>query len=90
VEIQTGPPVVIQEIVVLLRSEGARYNISIRTNIAADLPHIMGDRVQLQQVLMNLMMNGIDAIRDVNGTRELNIRSQRGENGQIVMSVSDT
>jgi PAS domain S-box-containing protein len=81
---------VIQEMVVLLRSEAARYHISIRTNIAADLPHIMGDRVQLQQVLMNLMMNGIDAMRDVNGTRELNIRSQRGENEQIVMSVSDT
>jgi signal transduction histidine kinase len=81
---------VIQEMVVFLRSEAARYHISIRTNIAADLPHIMGDRVQLQQVLMNLMMNGIDAMRDVNGTRELNIRSQRGENEQIVMSVSDT
>jgi C4-dicarboxylate-specific signal transduction histidine kinase len=58
---------VIQEMVVFLRSEAARYHISIRTNIAPDLPHIMGDRVQLQQVLMNLMMNGIDAMRDVNG-----------------------
>jgi len=46
--------------------------------------------VQLQQVLMNLMMNSIDAMRDVDETRELTINSQRGENEQLVVSVSDT
>ncbi len=46
--------------------------------------------MQLQQVLMNLMMNSIDAMKDVNGTRELTIQSQRGENEQLVVSVSDT
>ncbi len=46
--------------------------------------------MQLQQVLMNLMMNSIDAMKDVDGTRELIIRSQRGENGQVLISVSDT
>jgi C4-dicarboxylate-specific signal transduction histidine kinase len=81
---------VIQEMVILLRSEAARYSISIRTDLVAGLPRIMGDRVQLQQVLMNLMMNGIDAMRDVNGTRELTINSQRGENEQLVVAVSDT
>jgi len=50
----------------------------------------MGDRVQLQQVLMNLMMNSIDAMKDVDGTRDLTIQSQRGENGQVLISVSDT
>jgi signal transduction histidine kinase len=50
----------------------------------------MGDRVQLQQVLMNLMMNSIDAMRDVDGTRELAIKSERAENGQATVSVSDT
>ena len=49
----------------------------------------MGDRVQLQQVLMNLMMNSIDAMKDLDGTRELTIQSQRGENGQVLISVSD-
>jgi signal transduction histidine kinase len=50
----------------------------------------MGDRVQLQQVLMNLVMNSIEAMRDVDGARELTIKSQRDENGQVLISVSDT
>jgi hypothetical protein len=80
----------IQELVVLLRSEAARYSISVRTEVAADLPRLLGDRVQLQQVLMNLVINGIEAMRDVNGARDLTINSQRGENGQLEVSVSDT
>jgi signal transduction histidine kinase len=50
----------------------------------------MGDRVQLQQVLMNIMINGIDAMKDADGTRELIIKSQRTENEQLLVSVSDT
>jgi signal transduction histidine kinase len=50
----------------------------------------LGDRVELQQVLMNLMMNGIDAMKDADGTRELTIQSQRGEDGQVLISVTDT
>jgi C4-dicarboxylate-specific signal transduction histidine kinase len=80
----------IQEMVLLLRSEAGRYSISVRTDLAADLPRVMGDRVQLQQVLMNLIMNSIDAMRDVNGTRELTIQSQRGKNEELVVSVNDT
>jgi PAS domain S-box-containing protein len=81
---------VIQEMVLLLRSEAARYSISVQTELAAELPHVIGDRVQLQQVLMNLMMNSIDAMKEVNGTRELTVHSQRGENEELVLSVSDT
>jgi signal transduction histidine kinase len=81
---------VIGEMVVLLRSEAIRYNISVRTDLAADLPQVVGDRVQLPQVLMNLMVNGIDAMKDVHGTRELAIQSQRTENDQLLVSVSDT
>jgi signal transduction histidine kinase len=81
---------IIQEMVVLLRSEAARYSISVRTELAADLPRVTGDRLQLQQVLMNLMMNSIDATREMNGTRELTIQSRRGDDDQVLISVSDT
>jgi signal transduction histidine kinase len=80
---------VIREMIVLLRSEATRYSISVRTELA-DLPPVMGDRVQLQQVLMNLMTNGIDAMKDADGTRELIICSQQAEDGQLMVSVSDT
>jgi PAS domain S-box-containing protein len=81
---------VIREMIVLLRGETTRYSISVRTELAADLAQVMGDRVQLQQVLMNLMINGIDAMKDVDGTRELAIMSQRAENERVVVSVTDT
>jgi len=81
---------VIQEMIVLLRGEAMRYFVSVRADLAADLPQVMGDRVQLQQVMMNLMMNGIDAMKEVDGTRELTIKSQRAEDEQLLVSVSDT
>jgi phosphoglycerate-specific signal transduction histidine kinase len=81
---------VIREMIVLLRGEATAYSISVRTEVAADIPRVMGDRMQLQQVLMNLMMNSIDAMKDVDGTREITIRSQRAEKGQVLISVSDT
>jgi len=81
---------VIREMVVLLRSEATRYSISIRTELAPDPPLVMGDRVQLQQVMMNLMMNGTDAMKDVDGTRELAIKSQPADNEECLVSVSDT
>jgi signal transduction histidine kinase len=80
----------IRETIALLRSEATRTSISVRTELAANLPQIMGDRVQLQQVLMNLIMNSIDAMKDVDGTRELVIKSQRRENEEVLLSVSDT
>jgi signal transduction histidine kinase len=81
---------IIGEMIFLLRSEAIRYHISVRTELAADLPQVPGDRVQLQQVLMNLMINGIDAVKDVDGARELAIKSQRAEDEQLLVSVSDT
>jgi C4-dicarboxylate-specific signal transduction histidine kinase len=68
---------VIRELIVLLRSHITRYFISVRMELAADLPEVSGDRVQLQQVMINLMMNSIDAMKDVEGTRELAIKSHR-------------
>jgi signal transduction histidine kinase len=58
--------------------------------LAAALPQIIGDRVQLQQVTMNLIVNSFDAMKDVNGLREMIIKSQRAENEQIQVSVSDS
>ena len=81
---------VICEMIALLRSETARHSISVRTELAAHLPRVMGDRVQLQQVMMNLMVNGIDAMRDVEGARELVIKSQPADRGQLTVCVSDT
>jgi PAS domain S-box-containing protein len=81
---------VVREMIVLLRSETTRYSISVRTELESDLPQVMGDRVQLQQVLMNLLLNGMDAMKDLDTTRELIINSQLAQNEQVMVSVSDT
>jgi PAS domain S-box-containing protein len=80
----------IRETVALLRDEAVRENISVRMELEADAPQIIGDRVQLQQVVMNLIVNGIEAMKDVDGIREMLIRSQRAENDQILILFSDT
>jgi len=81
---------VIQEMVVLLRSEASRYSISIQTELSADSPRVIADRVQLQQVLMNLMLNGIEAMRDTQSGGQLRLKSLVAEGGQLLISVSDT
>jgi signal transduction histidine kinase len=74
----------------LLRSEASRYSISIRSRLADDLPKTMADRVQLQQVLMNLMLNAIEAMKDMASVGELTITSLQDDNRQLLISVSDT
>jgi PAS domain S-box-containing protein len=80
---------IIREMATLMRGEATRHSISVRTELAADLPQLIGDRVQLQQVLMNLMINGLDAMKDGEGTRELAIKSQRADDDHLQVSVSD-
>jgi C4-dicarboxylate-specific signal transduction histidine kinase len=80
---------IIREMIVLLRNEATQYSIFFRTDLAEDLARVMGDRVQLQQVVMNLVINAIDAMKDVDGTRELIIRSQQAEDGQLMVTISD-
>jgi PAS domain S-box-containing protein len=79
---------IVSEMIPLLRSEADEYAVSIRTDLAADLPRITADRVQLQQVLMNLMLNGIEAMKETGGV--LTIKMARGECDQVLISVSDT
>jgi C4-dicarboxylate-specific signal transduction histidine kinase len=81
---------VMREIIVLLRSEATRYSISVWTKLGTGLPSLMADRVQLQQVFMNLVLNGIEAMKDVDDQRELFIKSERWENEQVLVSVHDT
>jgi PAS domain S-box-containing protein len=81
---------IIPETIALLRDQAIRHNISVRTELGANLPKIVGDRVQLQQVAMNLIVNSIEAMKDVDGIREMVIKSQRGDGEQILVSVSDT
>jgi PAS domain S-box-containing protein len=79
---------VIGEMAGMLRSEARRHGVSIRTDIKDDLPMTVADRVQIQQVLMNLMLNGIEAITDAGGV--VTVKSQLGDDGQIEISVNDT
>jgi PAS domain S-box-containing protein len=80
----------IREMIILLRSEAARYSISIRSVLANDVPRIMADRVQLQQVFMNLMLNGIEAMRGMGTAGELTVRLQQRDSCQLLISVDDT
>ena len=79
---------VVGEMVGMLRSEARRHGVSIRTDLKDDLPMTVADRVQLQQVLMNLMLNGIEAMTDTGGV--LTVKSQLREDGHIQISIHDT
>jgi PAS domain S-box-containing protein len=79
---------VVREMVELLRGEANRDAVSIRTDLAADLPKTMADRVQVQQVLMNIMLNGIEAMNETGGV--LTVKSQLDQDSQVLISVSDT
>jgi PAS domain S-box-containing protein len=79
---------VIREMVVVLRNEANRHSVTIHTDLADGLPPVMADRVQLQQALMNLMQNGIEAIHGTAG--QLAIKSQLAEDEQVMISVTDT
>jgi PAS domain S-box-containing protein len=79
---------IVREMSVLMGDKANRNAVSIRTELDPELPTTTADRVQLQQVLMNLMLNGIEAMQNTGG--ELAIASKRTEDGQLTISVSDT
>jgi PAS domain S-box-containing protein len=78
---------IVEEMLTLLKGEANRYSVAMRTELAADLPKIMVDRVQLQQVFMNLMLNAMEAMKDSGG--ELMVKSEL-QDGHLQFSVSDT
>jgi signal transduction histidine kinase len=78
---------IINEMLTLLKGEATRYPIAIRAELTTDVPKIMADRVQLQQVFMNLVLNAIEVMKDSGG--DLTVESQL-QGGQLQFSVSDT
>ena len=81
---------VIREMELLLHSEATQHSVSVQTKLAADLPLIAGDRVQLQQVLMNLMINSIEAMKAVDGPRQLTLGTQNDGGEELLVWVADT
>jgi len=79
---------IIGEMLVMLHRDASRRSVTMRTDLADGLPKVMADRVQLQQALLNLMLNGLEAIQDACG--ELTVKSRPTENGQLLISVTDT
>lgn len=78
---------IIREMLVLLRGEAIRYSVAMRTELSGNLPRVEADRVQLQQVFMNLILNGIDAMKYSAG--ELTVTSELDESGKLLISVRD-
>ncbi|MGH9314820.1 MAG: ATP-binding protein [Vicinamibacterales bacterium] len=80
---------VIREVVALAQGRAERNHVHFSTDLAAGLPPVMGHRIQLQQVVFNLIVNGLDAMRDVGRERQLSVRTWR-ESSDVRASVSDT
>ncbi|MGF6652244.1 PAS domain S-box-containing protein [Paraburkholderia youngii] len=81
----------IREVMVLTVSEANRSDVAVRLRLAEDLPLIKGDRVQLQQVMLNLVINSIDAMSAVDdGLRELTISTATNETGAVLVTVGDS
>jgi signal transduction histidine kinase len=78
---------VIRHMALLLQQEAAASSVSIRTALAGGLPEVLADRVQLQQVCLNLMLNAIEAMKGTGG--DLTITSAMRESGELLISVSD-
>jgi PAS domain S-box-containing protein len=80
---------VIYEMINMLREEADRHSVTMRTDLTEELPRVIADRVQLQQVLMNLALNGIEAMH-VDTAGELSIKSQLAEDNQLLILFTDT
>ena len=81
----------ISEVIPLVQQEVLRHRVSLRLDLAPTLPAVLGDRVQLQQVIINLIVNGMEAMATVaDRPRELAVRSQLDDSGQVLVAVEDS
>ncbi|MGY4264177.1 sensor histidine kinase [Bradyrhizobium sp. USDA 4519] len=81
---------VINQVIILVQHELQRHHVSLQLDLAPALPSVVADRIQLQQVILNLVLNGIEAMQPVTDRpRELVIRTRHDEVGQIVVTVTD-
>src|SRR5712664_3460810 len=82
---------VVREVIPLVRVALLRHEVSLAVELASELPRVLGDRVQLQQVILNLVMNGTEAMAGVEDRpRELTIRSQPHDGEHVTLAVHDT
>src|SRR6185369_3731484 len=82
---------IIQEVVKLTHSEMEQTQVVLQLELTLDLPPVLGDRVQLQQVILNLISNSLEAMRGINGqVRELTVRSERDGTSGVSVEVHDT
>ncbi|MEK6336697.1 MAG: ATP-binding protein [Acidobacteriota bacterium] len=79
----------IQDVIAMVPGELRRNRVQVRTELANDLPSVVGDQIQLQQVLLNLVINAIEGMSTVNRPRQLLIESQRSESGGVLVRVQD-
>jgi two-component system, chemotaxis family, CheB/CheR fusion protein len=79
----------IQNAVTLMHPELARRQITLRTELSGHIPIVLGDSIQLQQVILNLLMNGAEAMASTDGTRELTVTSQRSSDGGALVTIRD-
>jgi len=81
----------VQEVVILMQDDAVRKGVALRMELAADVLPVLGDRVQLQQVILNLVMNGIEAMSGVTDrSRDLLIRSRQHESDKVLVAVQDS
>ena len=81
----------ILEVIALVRSEVERHRVSLQTHLSPDVPRVLGDRIQLQQVLLNLLMNAIEALSGVDeGERELRVSSGTHASHGVLVAVQDS
>ncbi len=78
------------EMLALVRAETRRRRVAVETELAANLPPVWGDKVHLQQVLLNLLLNGMEAMADVPGEKRLAVRTALNPNGGVEIAVSDS